>query len=105
MMNILLFVHIVIAILLIVVILMQKTGNDGLSGIGGGGGNMGLVAGRTITSFLTKTTMLLAALFIINAIILANLSSRKPPNIMNKIEQASENQTKNQINSSLPIAK
>lgn len=100
MMNILLFVHIVIAILLIIVILMQKTGNDGLSGIGGGG-NMGLVAGRTIANFLTKTTMLLAALFIINAIILANLSSRKTPDIIKKIEHAPESQSR----STLPIAK
>ncbi|MGI4775922.1 MAG: preprotein translocase subunit SecG, partial [Janthinobacterium lividum] len=40
-MNILLFIHVVIACLLIVVILLQKTGTDSLSGIGGG--SMGVV--------------------------------------------------------------
>ncbi|MDR0296710.1 MAG: preprotein translocase subunit SecG [Rickettsia sp.] len=100
MMNILLFVHIVIAILLIIVILMQKTGSDGLSDIGGSG-TMGVVAGRTVVNFLTRTTVVLATLFIINAIILANLSSRKNPGIIKKIEQADDKQQE----SSLPIAK
>ncbi len=95
MMNILLFVHIVIAILLIIVILMQKTGTDGLSGIGGN--NMGVVAGRTVVNFLTRTTLVLATLFIINAIILANLSSKKNLKIIEKIDPKAEN-------TSLPIA-
>jgi len=98
-MNILLFVHIVIAVLLIIVILMQKTGTDGLSGIGGGGG--GVVTGRTVANFLTKTTVILATLFIINALVLANLSSRKNPEITKKIEQSEEKGTAE----SLPMAK
>lgn len=96
MINILLFIHIVIAALLIIVILMQKTGNDGLSSIGGN--NMGVMAGRTVVNFLTKTTVVLAILFIINAIILANLSSRKTPSIIEQIDTKLEN-------TSLPIAK
>ena len=101
MMNILLYVHIVIAILLIIVILMQKTGSDGLSGIGGGSGTMGVVAGRTVVNFLTRTTVVIATLFIINAIILANLSSKKNFGIIKKIEQVDDKQQE----SSLPIAK
>lgn len=98
MMNILLFVHIVIAILLIMVILMQKTGNDGLSGMGGN--NMGVVAGRTVVNFLTRTTIVLAVLFVVNAIVLANISSRKKSGI---IEQIETTPIKNE-NTSLPIA-
>ena len=101
MMNILLFVHIVIALLLIIVILMQKTGSDGLSGIGGN--NMGVVAGRTVANFLTRTTVVLAACFIITAIVLANLSSRKNSVIIEKIEQVVEG--KPAETTSLPIAK
>ncbi|MCC8417835.1 MAG: preprotein translocase subunit SecG [Rickettsia endosymbiont of Bryobia graminum] len=102
MMNILLFVHVVIAILLIIVILMQKTGSDGLSGIGGN--NMGgVVAGRTVANFLTKTTVVLAACFIINAIVLANLSSRRNAGIIEKIDQVDDN--KPVESTSLPIAK
>lgn len=100
-MNILLFIHIVIAVLLIIVILLQRTGNDGLSGIGGGGGNVGVVAGRTVVNFLTRTTVVLATLFVINAIILANLSSRSNSAIVKKIEQTEATEE----TSVVPIAK
>lgn len=99
MMDILLFVHIVIAILLIAVILLQQTGTDGLSGIGGGN-NMGIVSARSAAHFLTKTTVVLATLFFINAIILANLSSKKQTDVGKTIQDTSvETETK------LPIAK
>lgn len=75
MMSILLLIHIIIAVLLITVILLQKSGSDGLSGIGGG--NMGLVSGRTAAGFLTNTTIILAGIFMINSILLANLSIEK----------------------------
>lgn len=90
MINTLLFIHLVVAILLIIVILLQKTSSDGLSGIGGGGNNMGLVSGRSAANFLTKTTVVLAAIFFINAIILANISSKPKTSISNKIEKSLE---------------
>jgi preprotein translocase subunit SecG len=102
MINILLFIHIIIASLLIIVILLQKTGTDGLSGIGGS--NMGIVTGRSAANFLTKTTILLGSLFFINAIVLANLSSKRNPNIIDKIEQSKQKEKKEE-NSSMPIAK
>lgn len=86
MMNILLFIHMVIAVLLIIVILLQRTGTDGLSGIGGGN-NMGVVSARSAANFLTKTTIILATLFFVNALVLANLSSRRSPDMVEKIEQ------------------
>ena len=97
MMNILLFIHMVIAILLIIVILLQRTGADGISGIGGSSMG-GVVSSRSAVNFLTKTTIVLATLFFINAIILANLYTNKVPSIIEKIEQKDEK-------SSLPIAK
>ena len=89
MLNTLLFIHIVIAMLLIIVVLLQKTGTDGLSGIGGGisGGNMGLVSSRSAATFLTRVTIILAVLFFLNAIILGNLSSKKNDDIVKKLEQ------------------
>lgn len=89
MLNTLLFIHIVIAMLLIIVVLLQKTGTDGLSGIGGGvgGGNMGLVSSRSAATFLTRVTIILAALFFINALILGNLSSKRNDDIVKKLEQ------------------
>ena len=86
MLDIFLFIHMVIAVLLIAVILMQKTGSDGLSGIGGGN-NMGIVSHRTAANFLNKMTIVLAAIFMANALLLANLSTRRNNNIDKKFEQ------------------
>jgi len=95
MIDILLFVHITIAVLLIIVILMQRSGSDGISSISGGG-NTGVVSAKTVSNFLTKSTIILASLFLINAIVLANLSSKKKPDLVSKI---------NELEESLPIAK
>ncbi len=75
-MNILLFIHIIISLLLIAAILLQKTGSDSLSGLSGGSG-MGIMTSKSAANFLTQVIVVLATLFLINAIILANLSSRK----------------------------
>jgi preprotein translocase subunit SecG len=106
MINTLLFIHLIIAILLVIVILLQKTSTDGLSGIGGGG-NIGLVSGRSVANFLTRTTVILAITFFCNALVLANLSSQPRSNLTNKLEKSSE---QNSIDSSaeketLPMAK
>jgi preprotein translocase subunit SecG len=107
MINTLLFIHLIIAILLVIVILLQKTSTDGLSGIGGGGGNIGLVSGRSVANFLTRTTVILAITFFCNALVLANLSSQPRSNLTNKLEKSSK---QNSIDSSaeketLPMAK
>lgn len=85
MFSTLLFVHLIIAILLIIVILLQRTSADGLSGIGGGN-NMGLVSGRSAANFMTKTTIILAILFFSNALVLANLSSKPSDDLTKKME-------------------
>lgn len=97
-MNILLFIHVVIALLLITVILLQKTGSDGLSGIGGN--NMGIVSARSASNFLTKTTIILATLFFINAIILANLSTKKTVDLNKRIQEIEQKNKEN----TLPLA-
>lgn len=85
MMNILLFIHMVIAILLIIVILLQKTSSDGVAGLSGN--NNGLVTARSAANFLTKTTIVLATLFFANALVLANLSSKKASKITPVIQE------------------
>ncbi|MES2215137.1 MAG: preprotein translocase subunit SecG [Pseudomonadota bacterium] len=90
MLDILLVTQIVVAVLLIIVILLQKTGSDGLSGLGGGGGaGGGLVTARAAANFLTRATVLLAAIFMVNAIALANLSGKKQnhSNISKQLEE------------------
>jgi len=77
--NTLIVAHLVISFLLIFVILFQRTGADGLSGLSGGsiGGN-NLVSPKSTASFLHKLTVGLIAAFMINAIVLGNLSNFDP---------------------------
>ncbi|MGV2433027.1 MAG UNVERIFIED_CONTAM: preprotein translocase subunit SecG [Rickettsiaceae bacterium] len=101
MLDILLVMHIVISVLLIIVILLQKNSSDGLAGLGGGGSNMGLVNARTAANFFTRVTVFLATLFMLNSLVLANLSNRthKESDVVNKLkEEKKETQT-------LPIAR
>lgn len=74
MLDILLVVHLVIAALLIVVILLQKNSGDALAGLSGGGNNMGVVSARSAATFFTRITIFLAIIFMVNALLLANLS-------------------------------
>lgn len=107
MFNTLLFIHFVIAILLVVVILFQKTSTDGLSGIGGSGSGMGVISSRSAANFFTRATSVLTVLFFVNALILANLSSKKNTNISTKLEQTDKSQEHNSKESEqeLPLAK
>ena len=86
MINALLIIHIVIALLLITVILMQRTGNDGLSGLSGGS-NAGLISVQSAANFLTKTTVVLAAAFMVNALVLGNLSIKKDDSLSSKMHK------------------
>ena len=92
MQMVLLTIQIIIAILLVAIILLQKSSSDGLSGLGAGG-NRGLVSGKTATNILTKTTMVLAALFMINSLWLANLTAKASKN-SSIIDQVNKNDDK-----------
>ncbi len=72
-------IQIILAVLLIGVILIQRSSDDGLSGLGGGGGSGGgnaFLSGRASANLLTRTTAVLAALFMINSLFLANMATR-----------------------------
>src|SRR3954471_12826497 len=75
MLTLLLVIHIMLAVALIGVVLMQRTDGSGslgsLGGGGGGGGGMGLLSGRAQANLLTRTTGILAAGFMLTSIILA----------------------------------
>ncbi|KJV70932.1 preprotein translocase, SecG subunit [Orientia tsutsugamushi str. TA716] len=91
MMNILLFIHIVISVLLVTAILLHKTGADSLSGLSGRNEGIGIVTSKAATSFLTRIIVILATCFFINAIILANLSSKKNISITDKLQLQEKN--------------
>jgi len=69
--NIVLIVHLIIAVFLIAVVLLQRS-EGGALGIGGGGG--GMVSARGAASALSKVTWLLAIAFICTSILLTILS-------------------------------
>ncbi len=71
--NILLIIHLLIALALIGIVLLQRSEGGGL-GIGGGGGGAGgggmagFMTGRGTANLLTRVTAVLAALFMISSI-------------------------------------
>lgn len=72
MMTFLLVVHGLLALALVGVILMQKSEGGGLTGGGSGGG---LVSARGAADLLSRTTAVLATLFILTSLGLAILAS------------------------------
>lgn len=74
--TILLVIHSIIVLFLIMIILVQRTGDDGLSGLGGGGGGGNqFLTGRSQANLLTRTTAILATLFMGTSLGLAVLAN------------------------------
>ncbi|KAI93756.1 preprotein translocase subunit SecG [Rhodomicrobium vannielii ATCC 17100] len=74
--NVLLVLHIVVAVTMVVIILLQRS-EGGALGMGGGGG--GFVSGRGAANVMTRTTAILAAIFFLTSITLGILGQRKTP--------------------------
>lgn len=72
--NVLLTVHLILAVLLIGVVLLQRSEGGGL-GMGGGGGG-GVMTGRQAANALTKLTWLLAAAFLVTSLSLTILAAQ-----------------------------
>lgn len=75
---VLLVVHLMLAMGLVAIILLQKSEGGALSGMGGGGGGgmSGFLTGRAAGNILTRVTAVLAALFMCTSLALAILSSQ-----------------------------
>ena len=74
--TVLLLIHVMVAIALVGVVLLQRS-EGGALGIGGGGG--GFMTGRSAGNALTKTTAILAACFFATSLALSILASRHAP--------------------------
>jgi len=75
--QVLLVIHLILAIALIGVVLLQRSegGGLGIGGGGGGGGGMsGFLTGRGTANLLTRTTAILAACFMLTSIMLSILA-------------------------------
>ena len=87
--DIVLAIHVLLALGLIVFILLQRSDGGALGGIGGGMSFGGIMSGRSSANFLTRLTAALAALFIITSLGLAIIesNSKKSESILEEIEE------------------
>ena len=83
--TLLLVIHIFLALALVVTVILQRS-EGGALGIGGGQGG-GMMSGRAQASLLTRTTGVLAALFMVNCLVLAILAgaNRQPRSIFDQM--------------------
>ncbi len=102
MLTFLIVLHIVLALLIIGIILIQKSSSDGLEGLGGAGSPESLISSRAAASFLTKLTVVLVALFMMNCLLLANFHLRSTS--VSLISKTS-NEVANKSEAAAPIAK
>lgn len=87
MLTVLLVIHLLVTIALIGVVLIQKSegGALGIGGSGGGGGGMGgFMTGRETANLLTRTTAVLATLFMGLSLAIAILTgaNKEPASIL-----------------------
>jgi preprotein translocase subunit SecG len=87
---VLMTIHIMLAVAMIGVVLLQRTDQSGLSGLGGGGGGGGgnFMSTRGQASLLSRTTAILFACFVVSSltlVILAGSSSNRPRSIADEI--------------------
>ena len=74
MLYVILVIHLLIALALVGVILLQRS-EGGALGIGGGGGG-GFMSGRAAGNLLTRATAILATAFFVTSLALAILANR-----------------------------
>ncbi|MEE2774833.1 MAG: preprotein translocase subunit SecG [Pseudomonadota bacterium] len=73
--NVLLTIHLILALLLISAVLLQRSEGGGLGSTGGDGN--ALMSGRSAATAMTKLTWLLATAFLCTSIALTVLSAKK----------------------------
>ena len=74
--NIVLTIHLILALALVGIVLLQRSEGGGLGLGGGGGGGDGIMSGRGAATALTKITWVLAIAFIITSMSLTIFASR-----------------------------
>lgn len=74
--TLILTIHIIVAFLLVLIVLIQKSKGGAVGGLGGGSMG-GLFTARGSANFLTRTTAILATLFFVSALLLV-IMGRQP---------------------------
>ena len=79
MILIILIIHVLIALALVIMVLLQRS-EGGALGMGGGNATDGLMSGRAAGNLLTRSTGILGAAFMISSITLAILAGANSSN-------------------------
>ena len=79
MILIILIIHVLIALALVIMVLLQRS-EGGALGMGGGNATGGLMTGRAAGNLLTRSTGILGAAFMISSITLAILAGANSSN-------------------------
>lgn len=74
--TVLLVIHSIIVLFLIVMILIQRTDSDGMGGLSGSAGGNQFMTGRSAANLMTRTTAILAGVFMFTSLVLAVIASR-----------------------------
>ena len=92
---ILLVVHVVLALGIISLVLLQRGAGANAGAVLGGGGAGSVFGASGSSNFLSKTTALLATAFFINSLVLAYMASHRegPETVIDEIEQAQQVET------------
>jgi len=77
--NVVLIIHLLLALSLIAIVLLQRSEGGGL-GLGGGGGGGAAKTGRSAGTAMGKLTWVLAAGFIVTSISLTVIAAKKAAN-------------------------
>jgi len=89
----LLILQVAIAVAMILLVLLQKSDGDSLGGIGGGSGGMNaVISSKSSANILSKTTMILIGVFMLNCLILATISNAGKKRVAAELEKVIEQQ-------------
>jgi preprotein translocase subunit SecG len=105
MITVVLVVHLLLAIALVGVVLIQRS-EGGALGMGGGGMS-GFLTGRSTANLLTRSTAVLAALFIVTSLTLAKLAGgdREARSILDQPPGAVQEESTEPQSPAAPVAR
>lgn len=72
-----LVVHIILAVCIVALVLMQRSEGSSLGGLGGGNSAANFMTGRAVANALSKTTAVLAGLFVVTTLTLGIMAKRQ----------------------------
>jgi len=105
--NVLLVIHLLVALAMIGVVLLQRSegGALGMGGGGGGGGMGGFLTGRGTANLLTRATAVLAAVFMVTSLTLSILADggSEPTSILDDLPATAPSQDQEPAGPSVPV--